>query len=140
MAFQNISVIDALQEHLAVCSELFGLAQMEADALRNPAPFPAAAIQEQRKRLLARLDASSRIVSLERQRWEHQRTVASEASPELANLVQRVLDATMRVLVLDRENEQNLLRRGLLPTAALPRAEQAQPNFVTRLYQRHGQT
>jgi len=43
------------------------------------------------------------------------------------------------VLVIDRENEESLLRRGLLPARALPRAEQSQPNFVARTYQRHTQ-
>jgi hypothetical protein len=45
----------------------------------------------------------------------------------------------MRVLVLDRENEQHLLRRGLLSPRALPAVEPFQPGFVARLYQRHAQ-
>jgi hypothetical protein len=45
----------------------------------------------------------------------------------------------MRVLVIDRENEASLLRRGLLPARALPRAEQSQPNIVARTYQRYTQ-
>jgi hypothetical protein len=39
--------------------------------------------------------------------------------------------------VLDRENEEALLRRGLLPARALPSPEQSQPHFVARTYQRH---
>jgi DNA-directed RNA polymerase subunit H (RpoH/RPB5) len=45
----------------------------------------------------------------------------------------------MRVLVIGRENEENLLRRGLVPPRSLPRAEQSQPNFVALTYQRHTQ-
>ena len=140
MGLHSNTAIEVLQQHLAVCSELFSLGQKESEALRSASPFPAAAIQSQRRQLLNRLESTSRAVSEERERWERQRTVTGETNPEMADLVQRVLDMTMRVLVLDRENEQSLLRRGLLPASALPRAEQAQPTYVTRLYQRHGQT
>lgn len=123
-----------------MCSDLLRLSQEEADALRNPAPFPAGAIQEKRKDLLARLRSSAQFVSKEREVWQQLRTPASETTPELAVLVQRTLDTIMRVLVLDRENEESLLRRGLLPVRALPRSEQSQPHFVARTYQRHVQT
>ena len=137
MALHNQSVAGALQEHLDVCSDVLRLSQKESDALRAPVPFPARAIQAERKGLLARLQSSSQSVSQERNRWQQLRGPAGEADPELAALAQRALDTIMRVLVLDRENEEHLLRRGLLPARALPRAEQSQPHFVARTYQRH---
>jgi hypothetical protein len=137
MSLQTESVAEALQEHLGVCDDLLRLSQKEAEALGNPAPFPAGAMQAERRDLLARLQSSAESVSKERERWQQLRTPTSETSPELAALVQRALDTIMRVLVLDRENEQNLLRRGLLPARCLPGAEQSQPHFVARTYQRH---
>ena len=41
-------------------------------------------------------------------------------------------------LAVNAENEQQLLRRGLLPPQSLPAAEQARPHYVVGLYQRHG--
>jgi hypothetical protein len=132
-------VADALREHLGVCNGLLQLAQREAEALRQPGPFPAATIQAERKALLARLDSSARSVASQRDCCSQFNAPGGETPPELADLVRTTLDTIMRVLVIDRENEANLLRRGLLPARALPRAEQSQPNFVARTYQRHSQ-
>jgi hypothetical protein len=137
MTLHTEMVADALREHLGVCDELLRLAQEESDALRNPAPFPTAKINADRNNLLVRLDSSLRSVAAQRERWHQLRTPGSEADPELAELAQGALDTIMRLLVMDRENEQNLLRRGLLPARSLPRAEQSRPHFVARMYQRH---
>ena len=132
-------VAGALREHLGVCGDLLTLAQKEAEALRQPGPFPAAEIQSERKELLVRLESSSRSVAAQRTRWGELNAPGCETPPEFAGLVQTTLDTIMRVLVIDRENEESLLRRGLLPARALPRAEQSQPNFVARTYQLHAQ-
>jgi len=43
----------------------------------------------------------------------------------------------MRVLLLDRENQQALLRHGLLPARHLPATAGQQPHCVADLYRRH---
>ena len=139
MAIHHDPVAVALREHLGVCEDLLRLAQREAESLRQPGPFQAAQIQAERKALLARLDSSARSVASQRDRGSPLSAPGGETPPELADLVRTTLDTIMRVLVIDRENEANLLRRGLLPARALPRAEQSQPSFVARTYQRHAQ-
>jgi len=130
-------VAQALREHLAVCGDLLALARKEADALRQPGPFPSAQIQADRKALLIRLQSSSRSVASQRKRWCQLNPPGVEMPPELAELLRSTLDTITRVLIADRENETSLLRRGLLPPRSLPRAEQLQRNFVARTYQRH---
>lgn len=120
-----------------VCDELLRLALQESESLRQAAPFPTARIQDERKALLARLESSSRLVASERNQWRETKPPGADASPELAELIRATLDRIMRILVIDRENEQNLLRRGLLPPRALPRPEQSQPSFLARTYERH---
>ena len=139
MATHHDAVTGALREHLGVCDDLLLLAQQEAEALRQPGPFPAARIQAERKDLLDRLESSSRSVAGKRDRWCQLNGPGCETPPELADLVQTTLDTIMRALVIGRENEETLLRRGLLPPRSLPRAEQSQPHFVARTYQRHTQ-
>ena len=139
MALHCEPVAAALEKHLGVCNDLLRLSQKEAEALRSTAPFPADAIREERKALLARLQSSMNSVSGERSRWQQARSPVQENNPELAALVQQTLDTIMRVLVLDRENEQELLRRGLLPARSLPPAAQSQPHFIARTYQRYVQ-
>jgi len=42
----------------------------------------------------------------------------------------------MRIIVLDRENEQALLRKSLVPPRHLPPANRQRPHFVADLYRR----
>ena len=44
----------------------------------------------------------------------------------------------MKIVLLDRENEQALLRRGLVPTTQLPSVNRQRPHFVAELYRRGG--
>jgi len=139
MGILHDPVASALREHLGVCDDLLLLAQKEAEALQQPGPFPAARIQSERKELLTRLELSSRSIAAQRNR-RAQMDPRDRGTPlELADLVQTTLDKIMRLLVMDRENEASLLRRGLLPPRSLPRAGQSQPNFVALTYQRHAQ-
>jgi hypothetical protein len=43
----------------------------------------------------------------------------------------------MRMILLDRENEQLRLRRGLIPPKHLPPIQRQRPHYVAGLYQRH---
>jgi hypothetical protein len=138
MTDNTYAIADALRGHLAVCNDLLGLAQRESEALKDPAPYPAAETRARRQELLRRLESSWREFGSQRAEWERQNH--AEPGPEFASLLQTVLDTIMRVLVLDRENEQGLLRRGLLPPQALPRAERERPGFVAGIYQRNSQT
>jgi hypothetical protein len=127
----------ALQAHLEVCQELLALSQKETELLKSPEPFRAEEIQAQRKALSTRLEAA--LKQLTKARGLHGASGNSLLSgdPALSRLHQATMDAVMRLLVLDRENEQHLLRRGLLPRKALPPAAQSQPHFVASLYQQH---
>jgi DNA-directed RNA polymerase subunit H (RpoH/RPB5) len=58
--------------------------------------------------------------------------------PETGLLMRRTQDLTMKLIVLDRENEQALLRRGLVPPRQLPSVNRQRPHFVADLYRRQG--
>ncbi len=133
------SIASALQGHLEVCNDLLALAQKESDALSRPEPFPATALQADRKALLSRLESALTLLVRQRTLWQQSSIEGIARNPQLARLVQPALDTIMRVLVLDRENEQQFLRRGMLPARSLPPAEHARPNYVARLYLRHAQ-
>jgi hypothetical protein len=130
-------ITQALREHLGICNALLELAHKEAQALNSPAPFPARAIQVERKTLLSRLECALTLLARKRALWNGPGKQRVLGEPRLARLLQTALDTIMRVLVLDRENEQQLLRRGLLQPRCLPAAEQGRPHYVASLYQRH---
>ena len=54
----------------------------------------------------------------------------------MAGLLREIQDVIMKVIFLDRENEQALLRKGLVPAKHLPSANRQRPHFVADLYRR----
>ena len=53
-----------------------------------------------------------------------------------ARLLRQNQDLTMKIILIDRENEQSLLRRGLVPPRELPSVNRQRPHFVADLYRR----
>ena len=60
-----------------------------------------------------------------------------ESCGEVKNLFRDIQNLLPRLLLLDRENQQEMLRRGLLPATQLPPVASQRPNFVANLYRRH---
>ena len=131
------STAAAIQEHLDVCAKLLVLAQKEAEALKSAASFPTATIQAERRALLSQLESALHSLGQKQPLWQQLGHERRANKTQMNQLLQTALDTIMRVLVLDRENEQALLRRGLLPARALPPVEQSRPHYVARLYQHH---
>jgi hypothetical protein len=74
-----------------------------------------ARIAEKRKNLLPRLEASLIALRKRRNRWNQTDPVQRGGSSDMQALFQFVQNLLMQVLLLDRENQQALLRRGLCP-------------------------
>jgi DNA-directed RNA polymerase subunit H (RpoH/RPB5) len=131
-------IIDDLKKHLALCQELLLTVEREGQTLRrsdNPSLFE---FYQLRKNLLPRLNQS--LDSLRRHRVSWQKFSLDERAryPEIGMLLRQNQDLTMKIIVLDRENEQSLLRRGLVPPRELPSVNRQRPHFVAELYRRQG--
>jgi hypothetical protein len=131
------SIAAVIQAHLDVCNKLLALGQTEAQALKSAAPFPTEKFQAERRALLSQLESGLHLLGEKQLLWQQLGTKHQAHKNQLNHLIQAALDTIMRVLVLDRENEQALLRRGLLPARSLPSVEQSRPHCVARLYQHH---
>jgi len=114
-----------LQEHLELCRRFLALATEENQALRSPAPWSADLFHAQRMHLLPKLESVLIKLRSCRQIWQ-------QAPPE-----ERARCGEAGMLLRDRENQQEMLRRGLLPASHLPAAAISRPNFVANLYQRN---
>ena len=112
--------------------------ERESRALRAAEPFPAAEFQQSRKDLLPRLDQSYKGLKEVRIAWQSLSAAERARQGETATLLRHCQDTMMKILVLDRENEQAMLRRGLLPVSQLPSANRQRPHFVAELYRRGG--
>lgn len=125
-----------LRSHQVLCRELLTLAERESQTLRQDQPQALQEIYSTKKALLPRLRESLEKVRQYRIYWQSLGAAERAAQPEITFLVRQVQDLIMRVILLDRENEQGLLRRGLIPAREIPAAQQQRPHFVAGLYRR----
>jgi hypothetical protein len=129
-------MIEELNVHRAVCQELLAIAEGEGHALRradNPSLFEFCQLK---KNLLPRLNQTLDSLRKHRVKWQSLSSDERARHPEIAPLLRRNQDLAMKFILLDRENEQGLLRRGLVPVRELPAANRQRPHFVAELYRR----
>jgi hypothetical protein len=126
-----------LRAHLEICHECLALFTLENRRLRSPQPWEPAEFADQRNRLLPRLESVLLKLRGSRDSWQKLSHAERERSGEIKNLFQEIQNLLPRILVLDRENQQEMLRRGVMPATQLPPPASQKPNFVASLYQRH---
>ena len=127
-----------LREHLKLCQEILELARSESQTLRDPAaPSTQFTACQARKQVLPRLTASLAALRQHRAAWQQLTPAQRAQHPEVPALLRQNQDLIMKVLVLDRENEQALLRRGMVPARHIPPAAGQRPHFVADLYRRN---
>jgi hypothetical protein len=149
-----------LREHRYVCSEILKLVEKENNLLRSRQPGQAFTLRSTRKNLLADLSDSLDKVRELRIAWLKLPPGQKQGHPEIAELLRENQNLIMKILVLDRENEQTLLRQGFVPVRpasavarpaprpavvrpqAAPAVERPnivaqRPHFVASMYQRN---
>ena len=127
-----------LRENLALYRELLTVVESECGELRESTGGPLARHYDARKKLLPRLADSLRPLSRARAIWQGTDAGGRAAHPEVGELIRESQDLLMKIIVLDRENEQALLRQGRLGARDLPSVNRQRPHFVSELYRRQG--
>ena len=89
-----------------------------------------------KKNLLPRLNQTLDRLRKHRVKWQSLSSDERARHPEIGPLLRRNQDLAMKFILLDRENEQGLLRRGLVPPRQLPSVNRQRPHFVAELYRR----
>ncbi|MGZ8937838.1 MAG: hypothetical protein ACXW32_01355 [Limisphaerales bacterium] len=126
-----------LQTHRSLCEAILALSARENGALRSQSEASAHEGTAQRKKFLAQLTDSLDKIREHRIAWMRLEPSVRQRHPEIAELLRENQNLIMRILVLDRENEQALLRKGLVPLRHVPPANRQRPHFVSSLYQRN---
>ena len=129
-----------LRVHLALCEEAMALTIRENQALGNQSGYSPFEFYHKRKDLLPRLEESLMALRKWRNRWQQAGPAERAGCSEVKALFQSVQTLLMKVLLLDRENQQALLRRGLLPAQHLPSRAAQQPHCVADAYRRHSRS
>lgn len=119
-----------------VCRELLSLAERESQLLRGDATSAMGETGGSRRALVPRLNDALLKAREHRVNWQALSAAERAAQPEIGFLVRQVQDLIMRVILLDRDNEQALLRRGMIPPREIPAAQRQRPHFVADLYRR----
>ena len=125
---------DDLRRHLALCQEVFSLVERENQSLREAGNGPELEMFQAKKDLLSRLNQSLNQIRQHRTTWQKLDPAERAQFPEVAALLRQNQDLIMKIIVLDRENEQVLLRKGLVPARHLPPANRQRPHYVADLY------
>ena len=125
-----------LRGHLALCQEILAVVEQENHALHHPEAGLSFEAYQAKKNLLPRLNQSLNQIRQHRSTWQRLEAAMRARFPEVPALLRQNQDLIMKIIVLDRENEQALLRRGLVPPRHLPPASRQRPHFVADLYRR----
>lgn len=133
------AIVEDLHRHLALCQEILALVERENQSLRDAAKPPEFEAYQTKKNLLPRLNQSLIQIRQHRTAWQKLDLAERAQHPEVPGLLRQNQDLIMKIIVLDRENEQVLLRKGLVPTRHLPSANRQRPHYVADLYRRQGQ-
>lgn len=140
MGMSEIAALEQhLKAHLRLCQEILAVVERENVALKK-AEGDNQESAAARKNLLPELEQSLSELKLRRAEWLKIPADVRGAHPEIAGLLRQNQDVIMKIIVLDRENEQGLLRKGLVPPKHLPPANRNRPHYVADLYRRGGKT
>jgi hypothetical protein len=126
-----------LQAYFTLSQDVLDLETRENKALCGHSPYQPSEFIQARKSLLPRLKQAFILLQSWRQTWQRVSPEQRVSCAEVKTLFQAIQGVLMRVLLLDRENQQALLRRGLVPAEHLPQAAVERPNFVASVYRRH---
>lgn len=125
-----------LRTYLALCEEILNLTMRENQALAGQSAYSPVEFHQKRKNLLPNIELLLAKLRSRRLVWQQVSTSEREQYREIKPLFESIQNQLMKVLLLDRENQQIMLRRGMVPTSHLP-AVTPKANYVTSVYQRH---
>jgi hypothetical protein len=136
--FDAAALANDLKEHLRIAQDILVIVEKENVTLRNSDDAAAQAMLADKKAVLPELNDSLARLKKQRAEWLRQPAEERARHPEIAGLLRQNQDVIMKIIVLDRENEQALLRKGLVPPRHLPSANRQKPHYVADLYRRGG--
>ena len=126
-----------LRSHLSLNMDLLQHLARESQCLRQLDSTEFTSAAEARREVLPRLEDALQRIRSHRSYWISLSPELRATKHEIQNLLRQNQDIIMRMIVLDREKEQLLLRRGLIPPKHLPPAQRQRPHYVASLYRRH---
>lgn len=127
-----------LQEHQQLCRQLLAVFEREAAGLQAGDLAVLAEADAARRECLPRLQNLTRQLRAQREVWERLPEAQRQWPPAVRVLLEENQALLLRLLALDRENQQARLRLGLVPPQHWPAPQaRAGQGYVSELYRRH---
>jgi hypothetical protein len=131
------TLISDLRAFAGICEEILSLARREHQALSGHGVYEPSEFHQKRNLLLPDIESLVQKFRNHRMTWQQIPAAQREHLVELKSLFQSIQGLMTRVILLDRENQQAMLRRGLVPVKHLPSTTVQQPHYVADLYRRN---
>jgi hypothetical protein len=126
-----------LRGFAVLCEEALALACREHQALAGTGNYQPFEFLQLRKDLLGRLDPLMIEIRHWRQLWQQSNPAARGNISDVKAMIQMLQDLIVRILQLDRENQQSLFRRGLVPARHVSSFAAPPNHYVASLYRRN---
>ncbi len=137
MSFSSDSMRRALQAHTTHCSQLLDIATHEEQALRGQDSYRPGIFDAARKQKLTELNQSLETLKKHRIEWQLLPSPERARHPDICRWIRTAQEVGMKLIILERENEQTLLRRGFLPQSQGGTSPTAPAgNYLSGLYRR----
>ena len=121
----------------AVGEAALALAAREHQALAGAGNYEPFEFYRFRKDLLFRLEPLMMGIKHGRKLWQQISPLERARCSDVNGAIQMLQNLLGKILQLDRENQQALLRRGLVPARHVTACAAPPSNYVISLYQRH---
>jgi hypothetical protein len=132
------ALIHDLRAFATVCEDILSLATREHMALAGEGDYLPLEFYQERKTLLPDVEDLLKKFRSHRALWQQVPACQREQFREMKSLFQNIQGLVSRVMQLDRENQQAMLKRGVVPVKHLPGRTQPS-HFVADLYRRNSQ-
>ena len=129
-----VALAHALQAHIDLCGEVLATVQQEHQSLKTNQVEDLTQWQNSRQEMLERLTTAQAGISAHKDAWSALNSAQKQTMPEIGQRLKQCTDLIMKIVSLDRENEQLMLRNKLVPPGHLPPAERQNPNLVAKIY------
>ena len=92
---------------------------------------------EARQKLIPLLDRVTEKMKQHRQIWESLSYEERATRPDVNELIVEALNTIMKIIKLDRANEEILLKNGSIPIKEIPPSMRQKPGQVVNIYKQH---
>ena len=129
-----MALAHALQAHINLCGEILTAVQQEHQSLKANQVDDLTKLQNSREGMLKQLTNAQNEITSHKDAWNTLSNSQKQTMPEIGQRLRHCTDLIMKIVALDRENEQLMLRNKLVPPGHLPPAERQNPNLVAKIY------